>query len=140
MKLTDYLNAINYSKESLMNTEDEQIEKQYAPYVVNRCLSYFIDTILHANQMNQFAQTDKKMQFDYLDSSVRKRKRFSPWMRKNKDKKIELVQKFFPYSAKKAEEILDLLSKECIQEMKNKSYTFTKKIPPIRTYSELYYC
>ena len=43
MKLTDYLNAINYSKESLMNTEDEQIEKQYAPYVVNRCLSYFIE-------------------------------------------------------------------------------------------------
>jgi hypothetical protein len=121
VKLTDWLNAINMKRGKPM--EDPLAEKQYSPFIVNKCLSYFPDTILQVNEMNRYHHLDKKMQFDYLNSSVRKRKRFSPWMRKNKDKKIELVQKFFPYSAKKAEEILDLLSKECIQEMKNKSYT-----------------
>ena len=106
MKLTDYLNAINYSKESLMNTEDEQIEKQYAPYVVNRCLSYFIDTILHANQMNQFAQTDKKMQFDYLQSAIRKRKRFSKWVKNEMGDEFSIVKDYYGYSNSKTKEIL----------------------------------
>ena len=51
MKLTEYLNAINYTKESLMDTQDDQIERKYAPYVINRCLSYFIDTVIHANEI-----------------------------------------------------------------------------------------
>ena len=121
MKLGDYLNAINYSKDNLL--EDEAAAKGYVPFVVNRCLSYFPDTILQANEMNLLPNADKKMQFDYLHSSIRKRKRFSPWMKKNKDKNIELVQKFFPYSAKRAEEILDILPPECIEEMKQKSDT-----------------
>ena len=118
MKLTDYLNAINYSKESLMNTEDEQIEKQYAPYVVNRCLSYFIDTILHANQMNQFAQTDKKMQFDYLQSAIRKRKRFSKWTKNEMGDEFTIVKEYYGYSNSKAKEIMSLLTSKDIEEMR----------------------
>ena len=121
MKLTDWLNAINFKKGNPM--EDPLAEKQYAPFIVNKCLSYFPDTILQVNEMNSKHHLDKRMQFDYLNSSIRKRKRFSPWMRKNKDKNIELVQKFFPYSAKRAEEILDLLSPECIAEMEKKADT-----------------
>ena len=118
MKLTDYLNAINYSKESLMRTEDEQVEKQYTPYVVNRCLSYFIDTILHANQMNQFAQTDKKMQFDYLQSAIRKRKRFSKWAKNEMGDEFDIVKEYYGYSNSKTKEIMSLLSTENIEEMR----------------------
>jgi hypothetical protein len=70
MKLGDYLNAINYTKEPLLDTEDESVEKGYTPFVVNRCLSYFIDTVLYANEMNRRPETDKKMQFDYLQKST----------------------------------------------------------------------
>jgi len=118
MKLTDYLNAINYSKESLMHTEDEQVEKRYTPYVVNRCLSYFIDTILHANQMNQFAQTDKKMQFDYLQSAIRKRKRFSKWVKNEMGDEFDIVKEYYGYSNSKTKEIMSLLTSEDIEEMR----------------------
>ena len=66
MKLGEYLTAINYSKEPLMDTEDDWVEKKYQPYITNRCLSYFPDTIIQANQMNRYSDLDKKMQFDYL--------------------------------------------------------------------------
>jgi hypothetical protein len=118
MKLSEYLNAINHTKEPLMNTEDEQVEKKYAPFVVNRCLSYFIDTILHVNQINEFPNTDKKMQFDYLQNALRKRKRFSKWQKKQIIENLEIVKNYYGYSDQKATEIIDLLSDENIEEMR----------------------
>jgi len=118
MKLTDYLTAINYSKKPLMDTEDHLVEKEYAPYIVNRCLSYFIDTILHVNQINEFPDTDKKMQFDYLQNAIRKRKRFSKWQKKQKVENIEIVKEYYGYSNQKATEIMGLLSDEDIEEMR----------------------
>jgi hypothetical protein len=118
MKLSEYLNAINHTKEPLMNTEDEQVEKKYAPFVVNRCLSYFIDTILHVNQINEFPNTDKKMQFDYLQNSLRKRKRFSKWQKKEIIENLEIVKDYYGYSNQKATEIIDMLSNENIEEMR----------------------
>lgn len=118
MKLTDYLNAINYTKEPLMNTEDEHVEKQYAPYIVNRCLSYFIDTVLHANQMNQFSQVDKKIQFDYLQNAIRKRKRFSKWTKNELSDSFSIVKEYYGYSNSKTKEIMSLLSNEDIEEMR----------------------
>ena len=118
MKLTEYLNAINHTKESLMDTEDEQVERDYAPYVVNRCLSYFIDTVLHANQMNEFSQSDKKMQFDYLKNSIRKRKRFSKWLKNEMSDDFTVVKKYYGYSNTKTKEIISLLKKEEIEDMR----------------------
>ena len=54
--------------------EDDLQEKAYVPFVINRSLSYFPDTILYANQVNHYNQLDKKMQFDYLRLSLRPRK------------------------------------------------------------------
>lgn len=118
MKLTDYLNSINYTKEPLMDTEDEQVEKQYAPYIVNRCLSYFIDTILHANQMNQFSQADKKLQFDYLQNAIRKRKRFSKWAKNELGDEFTIVKEYYGYSNSKTKEIMSLLTNEDIEQMR----------------------
>ena len=81
MKLTEYLNAINHSKESLMATEDESVEKEYVPFVVNRCLSYFPDTIYFVNEVNKYHMLPKNMQFDFLRLGVRKNKRYSSWTR-----------------------------------------------------------
>jgi len=101
-----------------MDTEDHLVEKEYAPYIVNRCLSYFIDTILHVNQINEFPDTDKKMQFDYLQNSIRKRKRFSKWQKKQKVENIEIVKEYYGYSNQKATEIMGLLSDNDIEEMR----------------------
>ena len=118
MKLSEYLNAINYTKESLLDTEDESVEKEYTPFVVNRCLSYFIDTVLYVNEMNRLPHTDKKMQFDYLLSSIRKNKRYSKWLRRESEENLDLVKQFYGYSDPKAREILDIITEDDIVWMK----------------------
>ena len=118
MKLTDYLNAINHTKKDLFDTEDELVEKEYVPFVVNRCLSYFPDTIYAVNEMNVKPLTDKKMQFHFLSGIIRPRKRFSKWEKKNKYENIELVKEYFNYSNRRAEEALKILSDEQLDEMR----------------------
>ncbi|MBC8442611.1 MAG: DNA polymerase clamp loader subunit A [Proteobacteria bacterium] len=120
MKLGDYLKAINYTKEPLMNSEDTYIEKQYLPFIVNRCLSFFPDTIIQTNEMNLHNTIDKKMQFDFLMGTIRKSKRFSPWIKEELPENIEIVKEYFGYNNKKAKEALDILSKEDIEKIKIK--------------------
>jgi hypothetical protein len=116
MNLTEYLNSINYSKKNLM--VDTETEKSYVPYVVNRCLSYFPDTLLHANEMNRLNFLDKKVQYDYYLGSIRSRKRFSKWLKKEEDDDIELVKNYYGYSDKRAREALRILSKDDIANIK----------------------
>ena len=52
-ELKTYLNAINYSKEKLMDGEDEMWEKKYPAYIVNKCVAPFQDTIFLVNEMNR---------------------------------------------------------------------------------------
>jgi hypothetical protein len=118
MKLSEYLNAINYTKTNLLDTEDESVEKEYTPFVVNRCLSYFIDTVLYVNEMNRLPHTDKKMQFEYLLTSIRKNKRYSKWLRRESEENLDLVKQFYGYSDTKAREILDIITDDDIIWMK----------------------
>ena len=117
-ELKDYLNAINYTKEALMDTEDEIWEKKYPPFIVNKALSGFPDTIMYANEMNQNHHLDKKLQFDFLLNSIRKRKRFTPWLRANKVSNLEYVKEFYGYSNEKAKSALTILTNEQIKQIK----------------------
>ena len=117
MKLGEYLNAINYTKESLMDTEDETVEKEYSPFIINRCMSYFVDTILFSYLMNENSHISSKMQFDYLSNSVRKRKRFSKWLKKEMSDDIEIIKEKYNYSNTRAKEVADLFTPEQINEI-----------------------
>jgi len=116
VKLFDYLNAINYTKEQII-LGDELAEKEYVPFVVNRCLSYFIDTIIHSNQMNQFPFLDKNMQFDYHLNVIRKRKRYSKWLKNETEDGFDVVKEYYGYSNSKTKETIDLLTRDDILEM-----------------------
>ena len=89
-ELKDYLNAINQTKETLMDSEDEQWTKKYAPFIVNKCVAPFPDTIQLVNEINRYPHLDKKLQFDFLLNSLRSRKRYTPWMKAKKLKNLEL--------------------------------------------------
>ena len=110
MKLGDYLKAINYTKEKLMDTEDESVEKEYPAFVVNRCLSYFVDTIAIVNEMNQKPFLSNKLQFDFLLNIVRSRKRFKKWDKSESPENLETVKEYYEYSNEKAQSALDILS------------------------------
>ena len=121
MKLGDYLNAINTTKSSLMNG-DEFAEKKYAPYVINRCLSYYPDIIRQVNFVNQHSHLDKKMQFDFLVGVVRKSKRYNPWMKEKLPDDIEAVKEYFGYSNQKAKEALEILTEKDLESIRAKIY------------------
>ena len=119
-ELKDYLKAINQTKDPLMNDEDEQWEKKYPPFIVNKCLMPFQDTILFVNEMNQYPQLDKKLQFDFYLNSLRSRKRYTPWMKAKKLKSLEYVKEYYGYNNEKAKVALDILSDEQISAIKQK--------------------
>jgi hypothetical protein len=114
----DYVNAINYSKKDIMVTRDD--EKVYAPFMVNRSLSYFSDTVVIANEMNKFHHLDSRLQFSFLINIIRKRKRFSKWVKPEVQNDIESVKEYYGYSNEKARQILSLLSPSQIKQIKEK--------------------
>ena len=115
MELKDWLNSINFTKEDL----SENI-KEYPPYIINRCLSGHIDCIMYANEMNKNHHLDKDMQYSFYINSLRKRKRFSPWIKKDKIEDLESVKSYYGYSNEKAYQALKILSKEQINFIKQK--------------------
>ena len=119
-ELKDYLNAINHTKETLLDTEDEEWEKKYPPFVVNKCVYPFQDTIMLVNEINQLPHLDKKLQFDFLINSIRSRKRYTPWLKANKIEDLEYVKEYYGYSNEKAKKALDILSDEQIATIKEK--------------------
>ena len=121
-ELKEYLNAINYTKEPLMDSEDEDWEKKYPSYIVNKCLFPFPDTILLVNEMNRLHHLDKKLQFDFLLNSLRPRKRYTPWMKAKKLENLEYVKEYYGYSNEKARAALELLDEKQISAIKEKLY------------------
>ena len=121
----EYLNAINYSKEDIM--KDDLAEKGYNAFMVNRGLSYFNDTILLANEMNRYHHLDSRLQFDFLINIIRKRKRFSKWIKPEENEVVEIVKEYYGYSNEKARQVLSILTNEQINELKLRVYKGGRK-------------
>ena len=119
-ELKDYLNAINYTKEPLLDTDDELWEKKYPPFIINKCVAPFPDTIMLVNEINQLHHLDKRLQFDFLINSLRPRKRYTPWLKAKNLKNLEYVKEYYGYSNEKAKAALDILNDEQISAIKTK--------------------
>ena len=110
-ELKDWLNSINQTKKHIMD-EDPSSTKEYAPYIINKCLSGHIDCLMYVNELNKNHSLDKKLQYDFLINILRIKKRYSPWIRKDKLKDIDLVKFYYGYSKDKAEQALKILTKD----------------------------
>lgn len=119
MELKDWLNSINFSKEDLTK-EDPDAVKKYPPFIINKCLSGHLDCILFANEMNINHHLDKDMQYSFYINTLRKRKRFSPWLRKDKIEDLDLVKQYYGYSNEKAIQALKILSREQLDYIKKR--------------------
>ena len=119
MELKDWLNSINQTKKNLID-EDPSIEKEYPPYIINRCFSGHLDAVMFANEMNISNHLDNKLQYDFLLYTVRKKKRFSPWLRKEKVTDLEIIKQYYGYSNEKALNALKILTPDQINFIKQR--------------------
>jgi hypothetical protein len=115
--LSDYLNAINVSKDPLLDSSESYTKQSYPPFVVTRCLSYFPDTLFAANEMNTRPLIDSKMHFDFLRGAVRPRKRFSKWLKREDDSRVAALVEYYGISSRKAREALSVLSEADLEEI-----------------------
>jgi hypothetical protein len=112
--------SILQTKKSLL--EDPRFKKDYAPFVVNRALSYHMDCVLYVNELNINPGLDKDMQYSYLLNSIRSMKRkFQPWQKAETLNDLECVKQYFGYSNERAKEALRILNDEQIAEIRTKT-------------------
>ena len=123
-ELKDWLNSINMNKKNLL---EEDPSAKYPAYIVNRCMSGHLDTVLFANEMNMNSHLDLNLQYSFLLNSVRKRKRFSHWIRKDEIRDLDLVKRYYGYSNEKAKQALSILTKEQLSFIKSKFETGGKR-------------
>ena len=118
----DYINAISHSKKDLIQDSEDPVraEKEYNAYLVNKGLSYFIDTVLFANEMNSHHHLDAKLQNDYLINTIRPKKRFAKWVKKLSEDDLELVKLYYGYNDEKARQALSILSDDQLTLIKKK--------------------
>lgn len=118
----DFVNSINFTKKDLMTNSDndEMSEKAYVPFIVNKSLSYFVDTIMYSNEINMLSHTDNKLQYHFLLNSIRTSKRFAKWVKKQDSNDLDNVKAFFNFSNEKAEQALSLLSREQLELIEQK--------------------
>ena len=122
MKPFDYVNSINYSKKNMMEgtDNDELVESGYVPFLTNRSLSYFTDTLFYSNEINQYPHADNKLQYDYLLNSIRPKRRFAKWVKNIDSDDLEIVKQYYNYSTKKGLQALNILSPKQLQEITKK--------------------
>jgi len=125
-ELKDWLNSINQTKKNLID-EDPSMEKEYPPYIINRCLSGHLDAIMFVNEMNRYSFLSKKIQYDFFINILRTKKRFSPWIRKDEIKDLDLVKRYYGYSNEKAKQALRILTQEQLNFIKSKFETGGKQ-------------
>ena len=119
--LKDYLNSINLNKNNLMGEDSDPAWKsKYPAYIINKCMSHHMDTVMYANEMNQYSFLDSEMQYDFYIHIVRPRRRFSPWGKKQKIDDLDLVKRYYGYSTDKAIQALRILSPNQIDYIKDK--------------------
>ena len=119
MELKDWLNSINFNKQNLLE-EDPLREKKYPAFIINKCLSGFVDTVMFSNEINQYPGLDNKLQYDFYLNSIRKKKRFSPWLRKDKVQDLDAVKQYYGYSNEKAMQALKILNKDQLKFIKDR--------------------
>ena len=122
MELKDWLNSINFNKQDLIEEDPSEI-KNYPPYIINRCLSGHLDCIMFANEINKYSFLYKDMQYSFYLNTLRKKKRFSPWLRKEKVTDLEIIKQYYGYSNEKASNALKILTPEQIKFIKQRLET-----------------
>lgn len=116
----DYVMSINFKKIDYFEQDEVTSQKEYVPFLANRMLSFFVDTILYSNEMNRFPSLEKKLQFQYYINSIERKKRFSKWLKKEGNVDLEVIKKYYGFGDEKALSALSILNPDQLALIKNK--------------------
>jgi hypothetical protein len=119
----DFIKSISNNKVDLMADGDPEVEKKYPAYIVNRGLGYFIDTVLHANEMNLYPDMPAKAQYYYYINAIRKGNRFSKWFKHEKDADQEMIQKLYNVRPEVAKMYMKNISETDMQKLRELTAT-----------------
>ena len=112
----DVIPSIQQTKKIVITSENE---RDYVPFVVNRSISFHLDMVMAANEMNMNPSTDNLLQYHYLLNTVRAYKRpFQKWQKRDTIENLDAVKEYYNYSNEKAKDALSLLSNAQIEEIK----------------------
>jgi hypothetical protein len=120
----DYTNSINTTKKNLMRgtANDKLAEKEYAPFLTNRALSYHNDTVFYANEMNTRHHIDNLLQYEYFLNIIRPKKRYAKWAKKDNDGDVLLIKEYYGYNDTKARQALAILTDEQLSTIRIKMH------------------
>lgn len=112
----EFINSVNFSKENIIEANPD-CEKDYLPFITNKSLSYFPDTIFQSQSMNENSHIDNRLQYDFFLNSVSKRRRYSKWTKPEKQEIIDCLKRRYHYNDTKAHEALKCLTDDQIREI-----------------------
>ena len=121
----DYLKSINATKKNIM--VDDITESEYNAFIINRGLSFFPDTVLYDNEMNLNHHLDSRLQYDFLINIIKKKKRFTKWVKPQEIANLEVIKEYYGYSNEKAKSVLSLLNNGQMEELKKRIYKGGKR-------------
>lgn len=120
----DYVKDIQRNKKDIIRNSDnpEKAESLYNPFLINKALSFYPDSVLYANEMNVRPELDKLLQFDYLINSIRSMKRDHRWIKKSQeDSDAEMIAEYFNMSPNKVHEAMRVLTKDQIEQIRKRT-------------------
>ncbi len=113
----DILPSIQVTKKHVFQSEVEY--KDYSPFLINRALSYNLDCLFQAQEMNQRWDLSKELQYQFLLNSIAPKKRYGgSWGKKKTSENLKLVMKHFHYSQSKAADALRILTEEQLENIR----------------------
>ena len=114
-----FVNAINAGSRVDLMGDDPAAEKSYLPFIINRQMSYFHDTVLIANEVNRFSKVDNKLHYDFYRHMVRPKKRFAKWIKSVDDEDVNTVAEYYNMSKEKARGAMKCLTEDALKHMRS---------------------
>jgi hypothetical protein len=121
--MSEKLSPFDYIK-TILNTGEQLDPSGYNPFMVNRGLSFYRDTVFYANEMNRYHGLDYDMQYKFLNGVVKKHKRpYAKWEKADKkDEVILAVCEAFKVNRQRALEIIRTLNNDNLEQIKESLY------------------
>ncbi len=120
IKPFDFITDLSSNKKNLIkNAENPALAvKDYSPFLINRGFSYFVDTIMAANEMNRTIDLPNLLQHDFYFYEVRKTKRWYSWPKKVVTEDVEAISKYYNINIDRAKEYLALMNSDQLGHIK----------------------